>query len=266
MLVLGIIALVICLPLLIGGAALAIIFGPDGRFASGDEQLTTPSRALVSAVADISGDSPVDRDLAGVRLELQLTSAKEGALFIGVGRAVDVSRYLAGVNVARVDDIEFGPFRYTTSELPGERVPAPPNSEPFWVEQAEGAGEVELDWRLRTGTYQVVVMNADASPGVDVSGSLAIVIPWIFWVALGLLIVGFVLLVGGILLVVFGAKRRPVTTAPAGTPGAPGRPGQYVPPGPGQPWPQPGAAAPPATTPSGLRPGDPLPPPPPPPG
>ena len=85
MIVLGIIALVLCVPLLLGGIVLAVIFGTDGTYTTGDEHLTTPTRALVSAVADISSDSPVDRDLAGVRLLLDLTSSNERPLFVGVG-------------------------------------------------------------------------------------------------------------------------------------------------------------------------------------
>src|SRR5438128_6280156 len=72
MIVVGIIALVLCLPLLIGGAALAIVFGPDGRVTSGTEHLDTTSRALVSATADVSGDTP-GHDVAGVRLRLELS-------------------------------------------------------------------------------------------------------------------------------------------------------------------------------------------------
>ena len=61
MIVVGIIALVLAVPILIGGVALAAIFGTDGRFESGHEQIETSTRALVSAVADISADAPIDR-------------------------------------------------------------------------------------------------------------------------------------------------------------------------------------------------------------
>ena len=110
------------------------------------------------------------------------------------------------------------------------------------------------------------------SAGVDVTGSIGIKIPWIFWVALGLLIVGVILLAGGVLLVVFGAKRRRVK-GPPGQPGRPVQPGQApygtVPVGyspvPGQGFPPPagpGASPPWAPPPgSGVAPGQPLPPP-----
>lgn len=235
MIVLGIVALVLCVPLLIGGIALAVVFGTDGTYATGTEQISTPSRALVSAVADISADSPVDRDLAGVRLLLDLTSASEKPLFVGVGRANDVSRYLDGVNVERLDDFELSPFRYRGTQVPGTAEPEPPGAQTFWVAKSEGTGEQHLSWRLRTGTYQVVVMNADASSGVDVTGSVGVKIPWIFWVALGLMIVGALLLVGGILLVVFGARRRRLPAGPPGQPGPPGTAPVGYSPVPGQP-------------------------------
>jgi hypothetical protein len=114
-------------------------------------------------------------------------------------------------------------------------------------------------------------MNADGSPVVDVTGSIGVSISWIFPLAVGLLIVGALLLAAGILLIVFGAKRRPL---PAGQPGAigyspyPGQPGWTAPgtAGPQPPWTpppaSPGATAP--TPPARLEPGSPLPPPPPP--
>jgi len=189
----------------------------------------------VSAVQEISSDSPVDRDLAGVRLLIDLTSAREQPLFVGIGRAGDVSQYLSDVNVARIDDLELSPFRYRTTELPGTKEPDRPDQQTFWVAKSVGTGEQSLSWRLRTDTYQVVVMNADASLGVDVNGSIGIKIPWIFWVALGLIIVGVLFLAGGVLLVVFGSKRRPV----AGATGAGAVPVGYSP-VPGQSFPPPG--------------------------
>ena len=272
MIVLGIIALVLCVPLLIGGIALAVIFGTDGTYTTGNERISTDTRALVSAVADISSDSPVDRDLAGVRLLLDLTSTSEKPLFVGVGRAGDVSRYLDNVNIERIDNFELSPFRYSSTPLPGTAVPEPPAEQTFWVARSVGTGEQSLSWRLRTGTYQVVVMNADGSAGVNVTGSIGIKIPWIFWVALGLLIVGVILLVGGVLLVVFGAKRRRVK-GPPGQLGQPVQPGQapygtvpvgYSPvPGQGFPPPATPGASPPWAPPpgSGVAPGQPLPPP-----
>ena len=269
MIVVGIIALVLAVPILIGGVALAAIFGTDGRFESGHEQIETPTRGLVSAVADISADAPIDR--GDVALELELLSASEKPLFVGVGPAADVTAYLAGVNVERVDDFDFAPFRYRKTELPGEREPDPPGDQTFWVAQVEGSGEQHLSWDLRSGTYQVVVMNADGSPVVDVTGSIGVSISWIFPLAVGLLIVGALLLAAGILLIVFGAKRRPL---PAGQPGAigyspyPGQPGWTAPgtAGPQPPWtPPPAAPSPTAPTPPArLEPGSSLPPPTPP--
>ncbi len=276
MIVLGIIALVLCLPLLIGGAALAIVFGPDGRFTSGTEQINTTSRALVSATADVSGDTP-GHDVAGVKLRLQLASTNGKQLFVGIGPASDVTQYLDGVDRERIDNVRFAPFRYQLTPVPGTKTPPPPGEQSFWAAKAQGSGQQTIDWEIKTGTYQVVVMNSDGSPSVQVSGRLGIEIPWIFPVALALLAVGLVFLVGGILLVVFGAKRRPLPPGqvPYGTPGYPYAypgapypgapyPGAPYPPGtvpPGQ-MPPPPSPAPPDTPPA--RPGDPLPPPPPP--
>ena len=200
----------------------------------------------------------------------KLLSASDKPLFVGVGPAADVTAYLAGVNVERVDDFDFAPFRYRKTELPGERAPDPPGDQTFWVAQAEGGGEQRLSWDLRSGTYQVVVMNADGSPVVDVTGSIGVSISWIFPLAVGLLIVGVLLLAAGILLIVFGAKRRPLPDGQAPPIGYSPYPGQpaWTPPGtagPQPPWtPPPAVPSPTAPVPPRLAPGSPLPPPPPP--
>jgi uncharacterized membrane-anchored protein len=55
-------------------------------------------------------------------------------------------------------------------------------------------------------------MNEDGSAGIDVSGELGAELPWLFWLGLGLLLVGVLALVGGVIMVYFAARspKQPV--------------------------------------------------------
>ena len=37
----------------------------------------------------------------------------------------------------------------------------------FWTAKAHGTGRQTLDWRPETGSYSIVLMNADASQDID---------------------------------------------------------------------------------------------------
>jgi hypothetical protein len=58
----------------------------------------------------------------------------------------------------------------------------------------------------------VVVMNADAKPGIGVRADLGARFPAVLWIAIGLSIAGAVFLAGGGLLI-SGAVRGPRTSA-----------------------------------------------------
>jgi hypothetical protein len=255
MLVLGIIMIVISALVLLGSIGVAVIFGPDGTLTTDTEQLQTDSHALVSAAAEIDRGAPIGGSDANADLTVTVESSNEKPVFIGVGRAADVSAYLDGVSAERIEEVSWPGFRFTKVPVPGTREPEPPGEQQFWVSKVEGPGQQKLRWEITTGTYQVVVMNGDASAGIDVRGSLGLKIGWVFWAAIIGIVIGALLLAGGILLTVFGAKRRPLQPGdpgygvPVGYAPYPGQPGYGQPPY-GQPGyqPQPGYAPPPGTT------------------
>jgi hypothetical protein len=70
-------------------------------------------------------------------------------------------------------------------------------------------------WKPASGSWTVVVMNADGRPGVDVRADLGARMPAVPWIAAGLLAAGVVFLAGGVLLSVRatrGHRDRPATT------------------------------------------------------
>ena len=135
-----------------------------------------------------------------------------GALFVGIGRSTDVDRYLAGVHRTVVSDFfgskvkAVGGATHTPRSAPG--------TQHFWAASTTGPGARTLKWDPHGGSWTVVVMNADARPGIGVRADLGARIPAAVWVAVGLLVAGAVFLAGGGLLIAGAIRgRRAGTTS-----------------------------------------------------
>lgn len=117
---------------------------------------------------------------------------QERAVFVGIAPEADIDRYLVGVAYAEVTDLDEDARAVTTREVKATARPAPPGDQPFWTASIQGTGTQALTWTPEQGRWAVVVMNADASPGVAVtataSGRLGLLTP------LGVLLTAFGLL------------------------------------------------------------------------
>jgi hypothetical protein len=136
-------------------------------------------------------------------VRIRVTPAGAGsALFVGIGRSSDVDRYLAGVGHTVISDF----FKNSVEAVRGGAPRSAPTTQRFWVASSTGAGARTLSWKPRGGSWTVVVMNADARPGVAVRADLGARMAAVLWIAIGLLAAGAVFLaVGGLL--VAGAVR-----------------------------------------------------------
>ena len=214
----GILAL-IGLGLALGGGAILALFGSDGTLDSGSHSLSTPTTALVSSVANIEGTGEIADVVGDPEVRLSVTARRPGdGVFVGIGRAADVERYLARSPIEEVSDIEVDPFELSGRRLrPGPSRPGPPTSRRFWVAEGSGRDTATMRWDLADGDYRLVVMNADGRRNVQADGSVGVEIPHIAtvgWVLLGL---GVVLLIGGVAAIVLAGvalARRPPATAP----------------------------------------------------
>ena len=183
----------------------------DGYFTTSSERFGTRSFAVTSPDIDLgarpggSGWATDLEDLARIRLIAR--SADPGReVFVGIGPDLEVREYLRRVAHDEVADVDFSPFRVRYESHPGTRAPAPPVSQPFWAATAQGSGRQALEWDLREGHWQLVVMNADGSRAVGADIELGVRVDLLGRVAIGLLIGGLVVLAVGATMIVLGAR------------------------------------------------------------
>jgi len=215
----------------------------SGYFRTSTERLATPTYGFTSREVDLGSDPGghvwfVGDDLATVRL--RAVRADGGPVFVGIGRSSDVEQYLANVSHAEISDASFhnGNLRdadVTTVPVPGTAMPEPPSEQSFWVASASGTGTRSVAWKVASGAYSAVVMNADGSRPVAVDASVGVKLNWLLALAVGLLIGGVVVLAVGVALIVLGAvagHREPadgegVAAVPGAVAGDQGQPAAY---------------------------------------
>jgi hypothetical protein len=191
------------------GGILFGVVGSDGTVDSSSHSLSTSRAALVSSVADLTNVSDV-ADIVGdphLRLTAKATGETSG-LFIGIGPATQVDRYLASVPVDEVTDFEIDPFKLERKPRAGSKRPEPPAGQAFWVATGTGRDTATLRWKVRDGDYRLVLMNADGSRGVDADGDVGLTLPHVSRVAWLLVGGGALLLVGGVATIVIAARSR----------------------------------------------------------
>jgi hypothetical protein len=194
----GSIAAVISIALI---AAAALSFWSSGFHTSGVHTYSTPTRALTTESLDVGTGVPgwLDGSLGTIRVDP--TSA--GA-FVGVAKTADVNAYLEQVGHDQITDLDYDPFAIDTKRLAGEGRPAMPTAQTFWA--ATSTGGRELEWKVRDGEWTVVVMNEDASPGVNLDAKVGAKLNLLQGLGWGLGIGGVVLGLGAIALILLGAR------------------------------------------------------------
>ncbi len=217
---------------LVGGSGLlwaqATQRSSDGFFTSPSAELNTSSYALTSTDIDL-GSQPGDwfpsGRLATVRLEVEASGGSP--VFLGIGPAVDVDRFLDGVAHSEVSSI--GPDIDDVSyvNVGGGAPSTEPANQDFWAASAEGPNTQTLSWDLEQGEWIVVVMNADASSGLTVEATAGAQTELLVPVAAMLMAGGLILgTVAAILLII--AVRKGDDEAALGAPQvAPGQFGPY---------------------------------------
>jgi hypothetical protein len=210
---LGAVGALLGLALAAVGVVLLLLTGRDTTFGGGAATLSTDRYALVTQAAGLGGGG-ID---ATVRVRVR--SDRGGAVFVGVAPAADVDRYLAGAGYDELVDVRLSPLRATLVPSDGSGAPGPPAGGPRWTVSASGSGEQTIDVPVRAGGQRLVIMNADAAAGVDVTAALSVRAPFLRRLGLGLLIAGAVVAPIGGLLLAAGVRRVVRSRPPAAEPG-----------------------------------------------
>jgi hypothetical protein len=203
----------------------------DGRLTSPAYEVDVDSHALVTEPFVLEGTALTERgwpDWVGGDLRFTARARDGGPIFIGIGPASEVDRYLLGVQHDQVT--WFGPFSTSvrTEETQGTRAPTPPAEAGFWTASAAGEGQQTVRWTGADGTWSVMVADPAGAAGVDAEVGAAFRARALLPVLLGLVLTGVLLLLGGTALLAVSAVRAPApeaggappTTQPAATRGA----------------------------------------------
>jgi len=212
--IVGAIVALIATGFLVAGAAILIADSTKddhGYLSTSKERFAARTAAIATDNLDVDLDglsNVVSSEHYGkVRLRVAPTNGKH--VFVGIARTRDVAAYLRPVAHTTVTDIDTHPFRVDQFDVRGRSHATPPAHRHIWAASAHGAGTQTLKWGVQDGSWSVVVMNEDGTPGIGARVDAGARLP--FLTALGWSTVGGALLFlgGGIALIVAGARRRP---------------------------------------------------------
>lgn len=217
LLVFGIIFLMVSVGLLLGGGALvwanSSLTDSEGFFTTKPRQIERDSYAIVTQPAYIDLEAGWHwgwhwdwSNFVTFKVEGSNNDPSK-QIFIGVAEESDVEAYLSGVEYDEITEWSIYPYRVEYTHHPGSSAPTAPTTQTFWAESASGAGTQTLEWEPETGSWVLVLMNADGSAGVDLDGLVGVKVFWLFGIGVGFLAGGVVALATGIVMVYFAVRR-----------------------------------------------------------
>ena len=239
----GAIVALIAFGLLVGGAGLvgAHLFArdADGYYSSPTETLRSNGYAVTGEgfqIGDVhAGAGEWALGVLDGRVRVRAAATGGGSIFVGIARQSDVDRYLGAAAHDEVTDVNGSTIVYRSH--PGSEPPAAPATQRFWEASASGTGRQAVEWKVRSGRWAVVVMNASATRGVDARVSIAGKSDILLWIGLGLLGAGVMAAGVAAALLIVGIARSdgpgasaqvaPATASPAPGPEAPAEPSSY---------------------------------------
>jgi hypothetical protein len=192
----------------IGGGGVLAVFGSNGTLSSGRHLVSTPAAALVSSVANIKNTSGVATIVGQPTLRVSVSPVQgTTAAFVGIGRAADVTRYLAHVSTEEVSSLSSNPYRVSGAHNGGQANAQPPATQHFWAAQASSTHATEINWKIRDGQYRVVIMSASGHAGFATTSAIAVTLPHIARYALAALLLGLMMAGGGTALLIRATGR-----------------------------------------------------------
>lgn len=214
----GAVAGFLAVGLLIAGGVVLWVNGKKddaGYISTASEPFATNAYAITSGDLNVGLDAPgwiVNRDSYG-KLRLKVSPHGGKPVFVGVAPTRDVESYLGRSAHETVSDISYSPFSASYTYHEGKRRPGLPAAQRFWVASAHGAGTQSVAWKVKRGSWSIVVMNADGSAVVDTAISAGARLPFLAALGWGSVGGGLLLLgvAGGLMAVGLRAPRRVVS-------------------------------------------------------
>ncbi len=156
----------------------------SGYLMTGWDAYSTGTYAVVSKSyrGGTARDLLVARDMLGtVRVGIR----SEAPVFVGIASARDVDAYLGSVNreVGPALDARGSDYKI----IAGGKPAAPPGALSIWDAKAVGSGDMTISWKPRTGSWRIVLMNANASSGPAAEIRVGARFPHLLWIGVGLL-------------------------------------------------------------------------------
>jgi hypothetical protein len=157
----------------------------DGYVTTGTATYSTTGYALASGRMDLGWGWLLTGVVGDVRL--RVTAAGAGSpVFVAVGPADRVSAYLSGAAYTTVTGVGAGGL----VSHGGTVRPAPPRTAGIWVAQVAGTGTQTLRWTAESGNWMAVAMNPGGSAGLTVRADAGVSAPWLFRLAVELIVGG----------------------------------------------------------------------------
>lgn len=220
----GVLVGLIAIGFLIAGTFLTVGYAvtaeDDGYFDTSPKRFGTATVAVTTEEADLVAEPAPPGwlwDSIGFSLRFRVAGS-DNPVFLGIGRESDVEEYLGSVVYDQVREIRPGePVDYRS--FPGTSSIEPPVDQDFWTAAAAGSGPLEVVWEVSEGSWVVVLMNADGSPGVVADVAVGAKSTAILPIGIALLAFGFLLFVIAIVIIVLAAVvgRSPAETRAATT-------------------------------------------------
>jgi len=219
-LVAGSVLAVSALALLVPAAVLGIV-GATAR--DSDGFLMSPTRTFVSSgYAVTTRDLVIRSDAPGLPHSLlgdarvDVTPAVGHRVFVGIARTEAVDRYLGVARHSVVSGIHRGTPQYDQVGI--GTLATRPAAVHIWAARSVGAGTQSVSWPVARGRWTVVVMNADATPGVSVRAAAGAEFPALPWIVGGLLVGAAILAMIAVVLLVVPLSRASHGSATPRTP------------------------------------------------
>ena len=185
-----------------------------GYLNSSSAPYSTGAYALESGAYDAGapGIGVIARDVLGT---IRIRSQSSRPVFVGIAPAAAAERYLA--NVARAEAGDLGARSGDFHVQPGGAPGSSPAAQRFWAASTAGAGQQTLTWKIRSGNWRVVVMNADGTRNVASDLSIGATFPHLLGIGIAALGAGLLILLlgGGGLYFAVRRGRRPAAADPA---------------------------------------------------